>query len=103
MDQIFPDLVMKCSTFFILEAERDSVSVECGVDYIEVTVNRTQLTGQYDELSRLYLLSPQSNIFQRFKWVISVMEKLVHRGKRLKGRKMPTNKPNCHCIISKPN
>lgn len=35
----------------ILEAERDSVSVECGVDYIEVTVNRTQLTGQYDELT----------------------------------------------------
>ena len=37
--------------FFNSEAERDSVSVECGVDYIEVTVNRTQLTGQYDELS----------------------------------------------------
>ena len=65
MDQIFPLSVhvMKCSIFFfILEAERDSVSVECGVDYIEVTVNRTQLTGQYDELSRLYLLSPQLNM-----------------------------------------
>ena len=36
------------------EAERDSVSVECGVDYIEVIVNRTQLTGQYDELSMFF-------------------------------------------------
>ena len=38
------------------EAERDSVSVECGVDYIEVIVNRTQLTGQYDELSMVFNL-----------------------------------------------
>ena len=38
------------------EAERDSVSVECGVDYIEVIVNRTQLTGQYDELSMFFNL-----------------------------------------------
>ena len=44
------------SLFFILEAERDSVSVECGVDYIEVIVNRTQLTGHYDELSMFSIL-----------------------------------------------
>ena len=43
------------------------------------------------------------NNFQRFKWVTLVMEKLVHRGERLKGKKMQTSKRNCHCIISRHN
>ena len=32
--------------------ERQSVSVECGVDSIEIIVNRTQLIGEYHELCK---------------------------------------------------
>ena len=43
--------VIYLTTHLIQDIERQSVSVECGVDNIEIGVNRTQLLGSYHKLS----------------------------------------------------